>query len=104
MVTPAWFLRMCLDSGVGGGLERAASGTDKRLSKGGWRRCVQSVPSAPRLELCCLETFGENANEGRQTEGPHLRMKTSTNTAAAAQIGAVKGMITTTDDSVAAKK
>lgn len=31
-------------------------------------------------------------------------MKTSTNTAAAAQIGAVKRRITTTDDSVAARK
>lgn len=31
-------------------------------------------------------------------------MRTSTNTAAAAQIGAVKRIITTTDDSVAARK
>lgn len=51
-----------------------------------------------------METFGENANEGRQTEGPRLRVKTSTNTAAAAQIGAVKLMMMTTDDSTVAKK
>lgn len=98
MVTPGWFLRMCLDSRVG---ERAGRGMNgrgrggkkrrkRRLSKGGVSKMFEA-PSAPPSSLCCLETFGGNANE-LETEGLHHCMNSYTNTAAstATQISVVK--------------
>lgn len=106
MVTPAWFLRIRLNSRVGGRGDSCQGDWQKIVQRGVVVACSKRpfVPSAPPLSLCCLETFGENANARRQTEGPCLCMKTSTNTAATAQITAVKQTITTTDDSVATKK
>lgn len=80
MVTPGWFLRMCLDSRVGG---RAARGMDIRersILRGGVGE-MSEAPPAPPPSLCCLETFRENANE-QETEGLHDCINSYTNTAA----------------------
>lgn len=80
MVTPGWFLRMCPDSRVG---ERAGRGMDMRersILRGGVGEMFEAPP-APPPSLCCLETFGENANE-QETEGLHDCINSYTNTAA----------------------
>lgn len=101
MVTPGWFLRMCLGSREG---ESAGRGMDieKRLSKGGVSS-THEAHSAPSLSLCCLETFGENANES-ETEGLHHCMNSYTNTAATTttQISVVKWLIMITTDNLMA--
>ena len=58
---------------------------------------------APPLPLCCLETFGENANE-QETQGLHDCINSYTNTAAttAIQNSVVKWMIMITTDNVMA--
>lgn len=91
MVTPGWFLRMCLDSRVGekgwqrderkqGRMKKKKKTAKKRdcpegRGLGGWGGggVGKRPPSAPPSPLCCLETFGGNANEvveGKETASP----------------------------------
>lgn len=101
MVTPGCFPSMCLDSSVG---ERAGRGTDmkKRVPKEGVGKMFEGLP-APPYSHCCLETFGENANE-QETEGPHDCINSYTNTATrtATQSTAVKWLIMITTDKLMA--
>lgn len=57
------------------------------------------APSAPPPSLCCLETFGENANK-QTTEGLRDCMNSYTNTAAttAPKISVVKWLLMRTTD------
>lgn len=59
--------------------------------------------SAPPLSLCCLETFGENANE-QETEGLNHCINSYTNTAAttATYSSVVKWLIMITTDNLMA--
>lgn len=61
------------------------------------------APPAPPTSLCCLETFGENANE-QETEGLHDCINSYTNTAAttATQSSVVKWLIMITTDNLMA--
>lgn len=58
------------------------------------------APPAPPPSLCCLETFGENANE-QETEGLHDCINSYTNTAAT-QSSVVKSLIMITTDNLMA--
>lgn len=101
MVTPGCFLSMCFDSSV---VERAGRGMDmkKRLSKEGVGKMFEAPPAPPHSH-CCLETFGENANE-QETEGPHDCINTYTNTATttATRSTVVKWLIMITTDKLMA--
>ena len=61
------------------------------------------APPAPPPSHCCLETFGENANE-QETEGLHDCINSYTNTGAttATQSSVVKRLIMITTDNLMA--